>query len=86
MQRKELLSVRIPPDLMGDIDALSAKTRRDKTSVTIDLLERGLATLSEAPIKTANYATVEEMQEMGNAIASLRSELESLKELEPAEN
>ena len=73
--RKELLSVRIPPELMGEIDGLAAKTKRDKTSVTIDLLTRGLGTLSEAPIKTANFATVEDL-------AALREELEAVKKLE----
>ncbi len=74
---KVLLSVRIPDDLMGEIDALSAKTKRDKTSVTIDLLERGLSSVTESPLTTANYVTVETFEK---AIADLTGELETLKE------
>lgn len=78
---KVLLSVRIPDDLMGEIDALSAKTKRDKTSVTIDLLERGLSSVTESPLTTANYVTVETFE---NAIATLKKELlDDLKESEP---
>jgi predicted transcriptional regulator len=72
---KVLLSVRIPDDLMGEIDALSAKTKRDKTSVTIDLLERGLSSVTESPLTTANYVTVETLE---TAIAALRSQVDRL--------
>lgn len=80
---KVLLSVRIPDDLMAEIDALSAKTCRDKTSVTIDLLERGLSSIGDNPLTTANYVTVENFE---SVIESLRKEFvgkdEKIKQLE----
>lgn len=73
--RKELLSVRIPGELMTQIDVLMAGTRRDKTSVAIELLERGLETLGKAPIESENFVPVERFEA---AIADLS---EGLKEL-----
>lgn len=76
---KVLLSVRIPDDLMHKIEIEAAKTKKDKTSVTIDLLNRGLGTLGESPLESANYVPVEKFDA---AIANLTKEIESIKELE----
>ena len=77
---KVLLSVRIPDNLMGEIDALSAKTKRDKTSVTVELLERGLSSIGDNPLTTANYVSLETFE---TAIAALKDEVATLKESEP---
>jgi predicted DNA-binding protein len=79
---KVLLSVRIPDNLMGEIDALSAKTKRDKTSVTVELLERGLSSIGDNPLTTANYVSLETFE---TAIAALKDEVETLKKSEPIE-
>ena len=77
---KVLLSVRIPDDLMTEIDVLSAKTKRDKTSVTTELLERGLSSIGSNPLESENYVSIETFE---TAIAALRDEVETLKKSEP---
>ena len=79
---KVLLSVRIPDELMTEIDVLSAKTKRDKTSVTVELLERGLSSIGDNPLTTANYVSLETFE---TAIAALKDEVETLKKSEPIE-
>jgi predicted DNA-binding protein len=81
MAQKELLSVRIPADLMKRIEVLMAEKRRDKTSIAIELVERGLNTLGDAPIESENFVPVERFEA---AIASLKEEVKSLKESELA--
>ncbi|MFM7580453.1 MAG: hypothetical protein ACKO5Q_26420, partial [Microcystaceae cyanobacterium] len=66
--------------LMTEIDVLSAKTKRDKTSVTTELLERGLSSIGDNPLGTANYVSLETFED---AIAALRDEVETLKKSEP---
>jgi hypothetical protein len=56
-----------------------ASTRRDKTSVAIELIERGLQTVEDAPIESENFVPVERFEA---AIASLTKEVEELKKLE----
>ena len=75
---KELLSVRIPDELMTQINMECAKTKRDKTAIAIELLERGLESLGNAPIKSENYATTQELE-------TLRAELEAVKKLSLSE-
>jgi predicted DNA-binding protein len=81
MAQKELLSVRIPAELMTRIEVLMAKTKREKTSVAIELIERGLQTLDDAPIESENFVPVERFEA---AIASLTKEVEELKKPELA--
>jgi predicted DNA-binding protein len=71
---KILLSVRIPDELMTKIDIQCAKTKRDKTAIAIELLERGLESVGNAPIKSENYATIQDLE-------VLREEIECLKKL-----
>lgn len=71
---KVLLSVRIPDELMTQIDVQAATTKRDKTAIAIELLERGLESLGKAPIKSENYATTQELE-------TLKQELEAVKKL-----
>lgn len=77
---KVLLSVRISDELMGEIDAIAAKTKRDRTAITTELLQRGLEGIQDKPITTANYATIEDMEALK---AELMREIEAVKELEP---
>ena len=78
---KVLLSVRIPDELMHQIDIKATETKRDKTSITIELLERGLETLGTAPIESANFVPVERFEE---AIANLTADLEKKSQPDPA--
>lgn len=72
---KVLLSVRIPDDLMTQIDIQCAKTKRDKTTIAIELLERGLESVGNVPLKSENYATIQDLE-------ALREEIECLKKLD----
>lgn len=76
---KELLSVRIPSELMDKINGIAAETRRDKTSVTVELLTRGLDTVNASPIESENFVSTEKFE---SAIASLSEQIQQLKELE----
>ena len=76
---KELLSVRIPSELMDKINGIAAKTRRDKTSVAVELLQRGLDTVNASPIESENFVSTEKFEA---AIANLTQEIEAVKKLE----
>ncbi len=76
---KELLSVRIPSELMDRINGIAAETRRDKTSVAVELLQRGLDTVNGEPIESENFVSVEKFEAV---IANLTVEIEQLKKLE----
>lgn len=78
---KELLSVRIPSELMDKINGIAAETRRDKTSVTVELLQRGLDTVNGQPIESDNFVSTEKFEA---AIANLTQEIEAVKKLELA--
>ena len=77
---KELLSVRISSELMDRINGIAAEKRRDKTSVTVELLTRGLDTVNDSPIESDNFVSTEKFEA---AIANLAKEVEELKKLEP---
>jgi hypothetical protein len=69
---KVLLSVRIPDELMTQIDVQAAKTKRDKTAIAIELLERGLESLGNAPIKSENYATTQDLETLRGEILEIK--------------
>lgn len=76
---KELLSVRIPPELMSKINDIADETRRDKTSVTVELLMRGLNTMKASPLESDNFVSAEKFEAV---IANLAQEVAELKKLE----
>jgi predicted DNA-binding protein len=69
---KELLSVRIPDELMRKINMECANTKRDKTAIAIELLERGLESLGNAPIKSENYATTQDLETLRGEILEIK--------------
>lgn len=69
---KDLLSVRIPSELMDRISGIAAETRRDKTSVAVELLQRGLNTVTTQPMESDNFVSTEKFEA---AIAQVRSEV-----------
>lgn len=79
---KELLSVRIPSELMRKIDGIMGETQRDKTSVAVELLQRGLDTVNGQPIESDNFVSTEKFEA---AIANLSKEIDDLKKSELAE-
>ena len=70
---KELLSVRIPSELMDKINGIAAETRRDKTSVTVELLQRGLDTVNAEPMESENYVSSERFE---SAMVTLTAKLD----------
>jgi predicted transcriptional regulator len=73
---KETLSVRIPAELMDKINGLAAETRRDKTSVVVDLLTQKLDKVEDSPHDCVSN------QRFEAAIARLSHEVAELKKLE----
>lgn len=73
---KELLSVRIPSELMDRLNGIAAETRRDKTSVAVELLQRGLDTVNAEPIESENFVSTEKFEA---AIANLTGQLSEVR-------
>ena len=83
---KRLLSIRIPPELDRQIAALAKGTERDKTSIAVELLQRGLETRDDAPIKSAKFVPREDFESLQTQVAALSQEFRQLRgEQEPAE-
>lgn len=79
MLKKETLSVRIPPELMAKIDGIVAKTRRSKTSVAVEVIERGVQFFDVPPVDSERFVTAERFEEV---VTHLRQEVAELKKLE----
>lgn len=79
MLKKETLSVRIPPELMAKIDGIAAKTRRSKTSVAVEVIERGVQCFDVPPVDSERFVTAERFEEV---VTHLRQEVAELKKLE----
>ncbi|MEB3310357.1 MAG: ribbon-helix-helix protein, CopG family [Snowella sp.] len=69
------LSVRIPDLLMAKIDALVAKTKRNKTEVIIEIVERGLQSLEIDSRQSANYASIQQLEVLNQEIDRLKKPL-----------
>lgn len=68
---KTSLTVRIDESLKDEIDRLADDHKSNRTKVTENLLQRGLASLNNYPLPSENWATKQELSELKDLLMTI---------------